>query len=112
MSRWTLDDIPWDRFDSSKVDADLLAVAKAASLVERNGGDYATYLCNVFADDAEFRELALRWAAEEEQHGMALGRWAQPEEYAYTVCFLASEESSFITGQCLSPNGGMSIVGF
>ena len=32
---------------------------------------------SVFADDAEFRELALRWAAEEEQHGMALGRWAQ-----------------------------------
>ena len=47
-----------------------------------------------------------------EEKKVPLGRWAQPEEYAYTVCFLASEESSFITGQCLSPNGGMSIVGF
>jgi L-alanine-DL-glutamate epimerase-like enolase superfamily enzyme len=41
----------WSRVDPSKVDPDLLAVAKAASLVERNGGDYATYLCNVFSAD-------------------------------------------------------------
>lgn len=77
MSRWTLDDIPWERFEPSKVDADLLAVAKAASLVERNGGDYATYLCNVFADDPEMQGAARAWGAEEIQHGMALGRWAR-----------------------------------
>ncbi len=51
---WTLEDIPWDRFDPSKVDPDLLRLAKAASLVEYNGGDYAAYLCNVFPDDPEF----------------------------------------------------------
>ena len=40
-----------------------------------------------------------------------LGRWAEPHEYAYAVCFLASAEADFITGQTLSPNGGASIVG-
>ncbi len=83
MSRWTLDDIPWERFDASKVDADLLAVAKAASLVERNGGDYATYLCNVFADDPEMQAAARAWGLEEIQHGMALGRWAKRADPAY-----------------------------
>ena len=83
MSRWTLDDIPWDRFDPSRVDADLLAVAKAASLVERNGGDYATYLCNVFADDPEMQAAARAWGEEEIQHGMALGRWARLADPSY-----------------------------
>lgn len=73
---WTLDDIPWDRFQPDKVDPDLLCLAKAASMVESNGGDYATYLCNVFPDDAEFQEVAKSWAEEEIQHGQALGRWA------------------------------------
>jgi rubrerythrin len=74
---WTLDDIPWDRFDSAKVDPDVLKVVKAASMVEFNSGDYATYLCNVFQGDPEFQASARRWAAEEVQHGAALGRWAR-----------------------------------
>jgi 3-oxoacyl-[acyl-carrier protein] reductase len=36
-----------------------------------------------------------------------LGRWAQPREIAYTALFLASDESSYFTGQWLSPNGGL-----
>jgi 3-oxoacyl-[acyl-carrier protein] reductase len=35
-----------------------------------------------------------------------MGRLGRPEELASCVCFLASDESSFITGQTLSPNGG------
>lgn len=77
MKHWTLDDIAWERFDPQRVDPDLLRVVKAASLVERNGGDYATYLCRIFADDPEFQLVAKAWAAEEVQHGEALGRWAQ-----------------------------------
>ncbi len=75
--RWTLEDIPWGQFDSSKVDPDLLKIVKAAAMVEYNGGDYAAYLCNVFPDDPDFQEAARVWAAEEVQHGRALGRWAQ-----------------------------------
>lgn len=40
-----------------------------------------------------------------------MGRWSQPEEQAETVFFLVSDRSSFITGQCISPNGGSTIVG-
>jgi 3-oxoacyl-[acyl-carrier protein] reductase len=41
-----------------------------------------------------------------------LGRWAEPEEIAYTVAYLASPEANFITGQVISPNGGETIVGY
>src|SRR3546814_852430 len=37
---------------------------------------YAEYLCNVFSDDPEFQQVALDWAEEEVQHGVALGKWA------------------------------------
>ena len=40
-----------------------------------------------------------------------LGRWGEPEEIAATALFLASDDSSFFTGQWLSPNGGLVIGG-
>jgi hypothetical protein len=76
MGAWTLDDIPWHRFDPAKVDPDLVRIAKAASLVEHNGAAYAHHLCRIFADDPEFQETARRWGEEEVQHGVALARWA------------------------------------
>lgn len=77
MKHWTLDDIDWEKFDSSKVDPDLVKVMKAASLVEKNGNDYGRYLQEVFKDDPEFADAAVTWAAEEVQHGDALGRWSE-----------------------------------
>ena len=38
-----------------------------------------------------------------------LGRIADPSEIAGTVAFLASEDAGFITGQVISPNGGLVI---
>src|SRR6185436_5490327 len=40
-----------------------------------------------------------------------LGRWGEPDEVAATALFLASDDSSFYTGQWLSPNGGLVIGG-
>jgi 3-oxoacyl-[acyl-carrier protein] reductase len=34
-------------------------------------------------------------------------RWGQPEEIAATALFLACDDSSYFTGQWLSPNGGL-----
>jgi meso-butanediol dehydrogenase/(S,S)-butanediol dehydrogenase/diacetyl reductase len=36
----------------------------------------------------------------------ALGRNGQPEEVAKLVAFLLSDESSYITGECISIDGG------
>ena len=35
-----------------------------------------------------------------------LGRWGEPEDVAYGVLFLASDESSFMTGSELVFDGG------
>ena len=88
MKHWTPDDIPWDDFDPSRVNGDILKIVKAASLVEGNGRDYARYLCNVFDDDAKFQETARAWAEEEVQHGDVLGRWAElaDGEFDFSDC--------------------------
>lgn len=88
-------DIPWDKFDPSKVDPELLKIIKAASMVEFNARDYATYLNNVFYDDPGFQEEANAWAYEEVQHGEALGKWA---EYADPDWNHAKHFERFVAG--------------
>ena len=75
--RWTLEDIPWDKFDNTKVNPETMAIVKAASMVEHNGGDYAAYLGRVFEDDDDIRAAVRAWGTEEVQHGTALRRWAE-----------------------------------
>ena len=74
---WTLDDIPWDRFDPAKVDPDQLKIVKAAAMVEYNAPDYVAYLENVFPDDQAFIAAVRDWGVEETQHGEALSAWAR-----------------------------------
>ena len=40
-----------------------------------------------------------------------LGRAGQPEEIAPSYVFLASDDSSYMTGQILHPNGGTIVNG-
>jgi hypothetical protein len=81
---WTLDDIPWSRFDRSKADPDMIAAVKAAALVEYNAPAYVTYLKRVLAA-AGPQTLARmeQWGGEEAQHGLALGRWAEMADPAW-----------------------------
>jgi 3-oxoacyl-(acyl-carrier-protein) reductase len=60
-------------------------------------GLIATDMTRAIADGA--RES---WAAQ-----IPLGRLGSPEDVAAAVCFLASDEASYITGQILAVNGGM-----
>jgi rubrerythrin len=76
MKHWHIEAVAWHEFDPTRVDRDLVALVKAAAMVERNGVDYARYLDRVFPDDPDFRAAAHHWAEEEVQHGEALGRWA------------------------------------
>ena len=76
MGTWALTDIPWEHFEVSKVDPEIIAAVKAASMVEYNADDYRRYLTNVFRDDERICAAINQWSVEEVQHGEALGRWA------------------------------------
>lgn len=108
MAHWTLDDIPWQQFDRAHARPDLVSLAKAASMVEYNGGDYARYLCEVFSDDEEFQALARTWADEEVQHGAALRRWA---ELADPTFDFDASFTMFTTGYKLPQNVKQSVRG-
>jgi len=60
-------------------------------------GYVPTALTNVLPDDLK----------QKAQEAIPLGRFGTPEEVAAAVVFLASDEASYITGQCLSVDGGM-----
>ena len=47
------------------------------------------------------------WPIEDWKTQIPLGRLGTPEDVAHTVCFLASDEASYITGQVIAVNGGM-----
>ena len=71
---------------------------------------------NAVAPGGVWTDMVLKSRGEEfiraQAEKVPLKRWAHPHEYAYAVCFLASGQADFITGQTLSPNGGAAIVGF
>jgi rubrerythrin len=77
MGKWALDHIPWHEFDRDRVNAELVPIVKAASMVEYNATDYRTYLQAVFRDDPRFVRAVDNWTEEELQHGRALARWAK-----------------------------------
>ena len=56
------------------------------------------------ATEAIPKELADQMIA-----AIPLGRWGTPEEIASAVLFLAGDESSYITGQCIVIDGGLTI---
>ncbi len=108
MGRWSLDDIPWQDFDATKARPDLVALVKAAAIVEYNGRDYARYLSEVFADDAAFCAAAGYWAEEEVQHGQALRKWAELSDPAFDF---DTSFRVFTTGYTLPQNVKASVRG-
>lgn len=65
---------------------------------------------NCLAPGTAATDLIADWSEETKGRLRAqipLGRFAQPEEIAEAVCFLASDQAGFITGATLDVNGGL-----
>jgi len=58
----------------------------------------------------EFGEIGEK-LIENMKAGTQLRRLGQPEEVAATVAFLASDDASYVTGECIGVSGGMGMVG-
>jgi 3-oxoacyl-[acyl-carrier protein] reductase len=91
-------------YASSKAGLIGLTMAIAREVASRNitcnavaPGFIDTAMTSALSD--EFKENALKV--------IPLGRIGTPQDVAHAVCFLASEEASYITGHVLNVNGGM-----
>lgn len=57
--------------------------------------------------DTEMAREALVKVRDKLEASIPLKRVGQPEDIAQAVAYLCSERGAYLTGQCLSPNGGM-----
>jgi len=86
--------------------AGLIGMAKALAREVASRGITVNVVAPGMIDTDMTRALASgtseTWALQ-----IPLGRLGTPEDVANTVCFLASEEAAYITGQVIAVNGGM-----
>jgi 3-oxoacyl-[acyl-carrier protein] reductase len=57
--------------------------------------------------DTDMTQAITERAQDDWKSRIPLGRLGTPADVASAVCFLASDEASYITGQVLAVNGGM-----
>lgn len=98
-------------YDTTK--AGLLAMTRTLAFEEAAHGVRANALCpgstltDFHVGRAKAAGKPVEVLAGERQDTSMLGRWAAPEEIAWPVLWLASDEASFITGTTLLVDGGL-----
>jgi 3-oxoacyl-[acyl-carrier protein] reductase len=86
--------------------AGLIGFVKAVALEVASRNITANVVAPGMIETDMTRAVAER-AREEWKSKIPLQRLGTPEDVASAVCFLASDEASYITGQVLAVNGGM-----
>jgi 3-oxoacyl-[acyl-carrier protein] reductase len=76
-------------------------LAKYGIVVNAIAPGAATPMTEMIRTDARFKEKYLE--------RIPIGRWAEPEEIAPVFVFLASDAASYVTGQVLAADGGLTI---
>ena len=86
--------------------AGLIGMAKALAREVASRGITVNVVAPGLIDTDMTKSLAAgtseTWVAQ-----IPLGRLGTPQDVAWTVCFLASDEAAYITGQVVAVNGGM-----
>jgi 3-oxoacyl-[acyl-carrier protein] reductase len=89
----------------SAAKAGVLGLTKAVAQEVGSRGIRVNAICPGFAETPMTEHISTK-VKQASLGQIPLGRWAKPEEIAQTALFLASDNSSYLTGQILSPNGG------
>ena len=101
-------------YDATK--AAMLALTRTLAFEEAKNGVRANAVCpgGTLTPFTVARNVAAGRRAEdlpnEQRTDSLLGRWAKPEEIAYPVLWLASDESSYMTGTTIMVDGGLSAM--
>jgi 2-hydroxycyclohexanecarboxyl-CoA dehydrogenase len=101
-------------YDATK--AALLSLTRSLACEEAQNGIRVNAVCpgGTLTPYTVGRAVASGRKAEEmpgdERTDSLLGRWAKPEEVAFPILWLASDESSYMTGATIMVDGGLSII--
>jgi meso-butanediol dehydrogenase/(S,S)-butanediol dehydrogenase/diacetyl reductase len=101
-------------YDATK--AGMLAITRTLAFEEADQGVRVNAICpgSTLTDFHVNRANAAGKSVEvlrtQRQDTSLIGRWASPEEVAWPILWLASDEASFITGTTLMVDGGLSIM--
>jgi 2-hydroxycyclohexanecarboxyl-CoA dehydrogenase len=101
-------------YDATK--AGMLAMTRTLAFEESAHGVRVNAVCpgstltNFHISKAKAAGKSAETLKTERQTTSLLGRWATPQEIAWPIIWLASDEASFVTGATLMVDGGLSIM--